>query len=107
MDLGRFVNSLVGVILAIALTLLGLRFVLKLFGANASNDFVEWIYRTSGDVLAPFRGIFPQQNVEGGYVLEFSTLFAMLAYTLVALIVGFLLTILLSPLSEDRPKRTK
>lgn len=40
-------------------SILGLRFLLKLFGANAGNGFVSWVYEMSDVLLDPFRGIFP------------------------------------------------
>lgn len=65
---------------------LGLRFLLKLFGANPSSGFVQWIYDMSEALLQPFRGIFPTSVLENRYVLEFSTLFAMLMYAIIALL---------------------
>lgn len=73
---------------------LGLRFVLKLFGADASNGFVSWVYSMSSVLLAPFRGIFPVQVFENKYVLEFSTLFAMLVYALIGLAIYMLIDVL-------------
>lgn len=72
--------------------ILGLRFVLKMFGANAANGFVNWVYEMSGVLLDPFRGIFPAKVFENQFVLEFSTLFAMLMYALIALLIGALIT---------------
>jgi uncharacterized protein YggT (Ycf19 family) len=65
---------------------LTLRFILKLFGANASNSFVNWIYDMSSVLIDPFRGIFSANIVENKYILEFSTLFAMLVYLLIGLL---------------------
>jgi uncharacterized protein YggT (Ycf19 family) len=65
---------------------LGLRFLLRLFAANSNTGFVQWIYDMSDALLAPFRGIFPAQVFEGRYVLEFSTLFAMVVYAVIALV---------------------
>lgn len=60
--------------------LIGLRVILKLFGANARAPFVAWIYQTTGALLAPFRGMFAPASGQGGFVLEFSSLFAMIFY---------------------------
>ena len=76
---------------------LGLRFVLKLFGANANNGFVNWVYEMSGALLEPFRGIFPARVFENQYVLEFSTLFAMLMYALLALLIIALINAITTP----------
>lgn len=78
--------NLLNLFVAVVEGFLGLRFVLKLFGANASTSFVSWIYDMSGVLLEPFRSIFPAKVFENQYVLEFSTLFAMLMYAILALI---------------------
>jgi uncharacterized protein YggT (Ycf19 family) len=71
-------------ILAIAELVLGFRIILKLFGANESAPFVNWVYQTSEPLLYPFKGIFPSPKLDGSFVLEFSALFALLVYSLIA-----------------------
>lgn len=66
---------------------LGLRFILRLFGANASAPFVQFIYNSSTPLLEPFRGIFPIRVIEPGMVVEFSTLFAIIIYALFAYLI--------------------
>jgi hypothetical protein len=66
--------------------LLGIRFLLKLFGASQGSTFVQWWYNMSGALLAPFRGVFPAAVVQNRYVLELSTIFAMVMYAILALI---------------------
>jgi YggT family protein len=85
MKLSNFLASLVNFLVSTVVILLGLRFFLKLFGANSGNGLVSWIYQTSADVLGPFRTVFPVQNVDG-YVFEFSTLFAILIYGLLGML---------------------
>lgn len=77
--LERLINILVG----IATVFLGLRFILKLFGANPNADFVSWIYSMTLPLLEPFRGAFPSPTVEEGFIFEFSTLFAIIIYLLI------------------------
>lgn len=91
--------NLLNLFLALVESILGLRFVLKLFGANPDNGFVNWVYEMSGGLLDPFRGIFQTRVFENQYVLEFSTLFAMLVYAIVAL----LLMWLIAALTPDAP----
>jgi hypothetical protein len=38
--------------------LLGIRLLLKLFGANSASGFVDFIYRVSGILNAPFDNVF-------------------------------------------------
>lgn len=74
-----FINFLFGLIEG----LLGLRVILKLFGANAAAPFVNWVYSVTAPLLGPFKGAFPAPALEGGFVIEFTALFAMLVYALV------------------------
>ncbi len=63
--------------------ILGLRVFLLAFSANASTPFVDFVYRTSADYLAPFRGIFPAKTVgETGY-LDIAAIFAIIIYLLI------------------------
>ncbi|CAN5611907.1 hypothetical protein BH23PAT2_BH23PAT2_10430 [soil metagenome] len=78
--------NLVNLFIGTVLTILGLRFVLRLFGASDSAAFVSWIYEMSATLLQPFRGIFPTQTFENNVVLEFSTLFAMIVYGLLGML---------------------
>lgn len=93
--LQRLVTLVFGIVEAI----LSLRFFLKLGGANPANGFVNWVYETSGQLLKPFFNIFPASQLEGRYVIEFSTLFAILVYGLIAL--G--LAALIRALTPDEP----
>jgi len=68
-------------------TLVALRFVLRLLGANPANAFVNWVYDWSTPLVAPFAGIFGQDStiVEGPgivtpSVFEWTTLIAVLVY---------------------------
>lgn len=87
-------------------SILGLRFLLKLFGANAGNGFVSWVYEMSDVLLDPFRGIFPAKVFENQYVFEFSTLFAMLMYAIGALLLMWLITAI-TPESTTVVKKKK
>lgn len=94
-----FATHLLNFFVAIVEGFLALRFVLKLFGANDNNGFVAWVYEMSGALLDPFRGIFPTKVFENQYVLEFNTLFAMLIYALLALVVAAVIGFLTAPLA--------
>jgi uncharacterized protein YggT (Ycf19 family) len=79
---------LINVIIGIAQTIIGLRIILKLFGASAGAPFVRWLYETSQPLLHPFVGMFPSPVLDGNFVIEFSALFALIIYSLV----GYFLT---------------
>ncbi|MDP3993413.1 MAG: YggT family protein [Candidatus Doudnabacteria bacterium] len=74
---------LINFVFGLVEVVLGLRFILRLFGASAQAPFVNWVYDTSQPLLAPFRGIFPSPASIQGFVIEFTTLFAMLIYALI------------------------
>ncbi len=82
--------------IGIAQLILGLRIILKLFGANKTAPFVQWIYETSAPLLYPFEGIFPSAALEGRFVIEFSALFAVIIYSLI----GYFLTKLIIMFDE-------
>jgi uncharacterized protein YggT (Ycf19 family) len=73
------INTVVGLVEFI----LGMRILLKLFDASASAPFTNWIYETSSPLIAPFRGMFPHPALDGVFVIEFSTIFALIFYALV------------------------
>ena len=77
---------LVYVWVVVDLVLLGLAFVLRLFGANPQAGFTEWVYRSVQRAMAPFRGIFEPIPLTDQSVLDTSLLFAMIIYGLVALL---------------------
>jgi len=74
--LKKLANFFFGVIEALLIA----RFVLKLFGAEASSNIVQWIYEITSVFIRPFMFIFPTPSVNGEYVIEFTTLFAIFAY---------------------------
>lgn len=65
--------------------ILGLRFALKMLGANPASGFVSFIYDISGFLSAPFDNIFGVKAAatqQGVLVFEPSILVAMLIYLL-------------------------
>lgn len=93
---GKIVTTIVYAYVVIVEIILGLGFILLLFGANPSSGFVEWVYRSMDRAMKPFRGIFEpvELGVAGNDVpsiLETSVLFAMIIYAIVALALGNLL----------------
>jgi uncharacterized protein YggT (Ycf19 family) len=91
-NFSKFMIASVHTILAIAELILGFRVILKLFGANPSAPFVNWVYQTSEPLLYPFKDIFPSPKLDGSFVLEFSALFALLVYSLIAFAITQIIT---------------
>ncbi|HEX8763279.1 MAG TPA: hypothetical protein VF733_06020 [Candidatus Saccharimonadales bacterium] len=85
-------------------SLLGLRFLFRVLGANPANGFVDWIYDWSTPFAAPFAGIFGQQATVTGQGTVVQSVFdwtALIAMVVVALIGGILARIM-SRLGAER-----
>jgi len=75
-------TRLVWAILALLEVLLGLRFLLKLIGANAASGFGTFVYGITGLFVAPFNGLLSSWS-SGSSLLEVTTLVAMVIYALI------------------------
>jgi hypothetical protein len=79
----------------VLLTLLGLRFLFALLGANPANGFANFVYSVTHPFVAPFFGLFNYNYVGGNGVgrFEIYTLVAMLVYALIAWGIARLVTL--------------
>ncbi len=75
-------------------TLLVLRFILKLAGANPENLFAQVIYGWSSPFVTPFNNLFSDLNL-GNTVIEINTITAMIIYSLLATLATRLVEIIL------------
>ena len=66
--------SLIG---SVIVSLLALRFILSLLGANRANAFASFVYSVTHPFVAPFFGLFNYQEQIGVVRFEFETLVAM------------------------------
>jgi uncharacterized protein YggT (Ycf19 family) len=82
----RYILTLSDLIIGIIEFLLSLRILLKLLGASSSAPFVQWVYETTRPLLAPFEGMFPTSTLPVGFVLEVSTLFALITYAFIGVL---------------------
>ena len=89
------VRRLVGVLFGVLVTLIAIRFLLLLLGANTGNAIVDGIYNFTEIFVAPFRGIFSLDQVSpvGASVVDFSALVALVGWSLIALLIIALLRI--------------
>lgn len=83
--LAKGVVVFVYAVVTLCLVLLALGFVLQLFGASTTADFTEWVYRSVDRIMEPFRGMFPSRELGEGSIVDFSLLFAMIVYSIVAI----------------------
>ena len=76
------VTRLIWSILSLLEIMLGLRFLLKLIGANAASGFGTFVYGTTELFVAPFTTLLASWS-SGNSILEVTTLIAMGIYALV------------------------
>lgn len=62
--------------------LLALRFILKLFGANAGAGFASFIYTITLPLIMPFNSVFRLSRIDAS-LFEWTTLLAMIIYLLI------------------------
>ncbi|MCR4312301.1 MAG: YggT family protein [Candidatus Uhrbacteria bacterium] len=83
----RFIAYLVDIVTSVVMVLLGVRLAFKMFNANTGAWFVRSVYAITNPTLPPFRNIFPSQELSPGFVIEFSTLLALVVYALIGYVV--------------------
>lgn len=86
-------SRVVWYIVGLIITLLVLRMVLLVLGANEANAFVGFVYALSSVFAWPFYGIFNYQPAYGRSVFEVSSLVAIIVYALIGWGISRLLTL--------------
>ena len=94
-------ETFIGFLIGIIELFLGFRFIFRLLGANPSAPFVNWLYEMTDPLINPFRGIFLTPRIEGVFVVEFTTLLALLVY----MIAGYVLLELISAIRGISTRR--
>jgi hypothetical protein len=77
-------------------SLIGLRFLFKLIGANPSNLFAHAVYNLTGIFLKPFANLIANP-ASGSIVFEITSLIAMLVYGLLCWVLVTLVRLVLMP----------
>ena len=95
-NLRNFVVFIIDLFIGAVGILLGLRIVLKLVAANSATPFVSWLYGISDNLVAPFAGILPSINMGSGAVLDTVALISLVAYTIMAYLVTWLIDSLIA-----------
>ena len=92
---GGFGYALAQIIYAITTiveVILAFRFLFRLFGANAGNGFVHFIYTISWPLVSPFSGIFSDTNPVSGVVnnshWEWATVIAFIVWGIVGTVLA-------------------
>lgn len=77
----------------IIVSLLALRFILILLGANRENAFASFVYNATHLFVAPFFGLFNDREQIGAVRFEFETLIALAFWAFVTWMIVRLVTI--------------
>jgi uncharacterized protein YggT (Ycf19 family) len=75
--------TVIEIIFDVIAILLAVRILLRFFGANSSNMLVAWLYDTTGQLTAPFAGIFPNAHVSGFFVVDIAAIIALIVYSFI------------------------
>jgi uncharacterized protein YggT (Ycf19 family) len=81
---------------SLIVSLIAIRFCMRLLGASGQADFVRFPYGVTAPLVAPFRGVFPESGA-GSYILEPESLMAIAIYLLIGWAVVALVRILSAP----------
>jgi len=83
----NFISNIFNVVLTLIELILSVRFVLLMFRVSPhAHQFVSWIYTNSAQLVKPFTGIF-QQLKFAGFIIDVSTLLALIAYGLIGMLI--------------------
>ena len=93
------INQIIWYILGFVEILLAFRIVLKALGANPNSGFTSFIYSITGPFALPFRGILGE-SIDGSSLLEWSSVFAVVVYLVIAGGLVYLLD-LVNPVSKE------
>ncbi len=94
----RILRRLVNFVAFVVELLLVFRLVLKFLVANEGTPFVAWIYSITAPLVAPFAKIIPNWKISG-FVVDFTTLAALVVYALAAYLIVMVLP---SPCRETK-----
>jgi uncharacterized protein YggT (Ycf19 family) len=86
------INQIIWYILGFVEVLLIFRLTLKAMGANSFSGFTSFIYAITSPLASPFRGVIGE-SLSAGAVIEWSTMFAIIVYLVVAVGLVYLLNI--------------
>jgi uncharacterized protein YggT (Ycf19 family) len=91
------VTRIVTLLFTVLEVLLLLRFILKLFGANANQALVSGLYRITEPLVRPFQGIFPEPS--GPPALDLAALLAVAFFFLIAALIVAVVRAITAPRS--------
>jgi len=82
---GGIVSGILSFVFGLIVTVIALRLVLRMLGANPGNAIVDWIYDVSYPFVQPFFGMFNTSTIDLGVGrFEIETLVALIVYGVIA-----------------------
>lgn len=87
------VSQVIDYIFYLVYALLGVRLLLALFAANGNAGFVQFIYKITDPLYAPFRNIVPSPKTAEGFTLALPIVIAIVVYLLIHLAINGLLRV--------------
>lgn len=82
-----FAVKSVKIVANVVILLLGLRLILKLFGASADIAIVSWIYDLSYIFISFLDKIFTNPQFAGRFIIDLATLFGIIIYGFIAYLI--------------------
>jgi hypothetical protein len=98
------INQIIWYVLGVVEIVLAFRIVLKAIAADQSSGFTSLIYSLTGPLALPFRGIVGE-SVSGSSLIEWSSVFALVVYLVIAGGLVYLLD-LINPVSQEEVEAT-
>jgi hypothetical protein len=83
----NILQTLLAFVIGIVEMILIFRFILRLLGASPEAEIVAWVLVNSAGLLRPFAFAFTPLLLPGGFVVEFTTLFAIFAYAVIGYVI--------------------
>ncbi|RZT16402.1 MULTISPECIES: YggT family protein [Fictibacillus] len=93
--------TIISFIVGIIQLILVLRFIFQLFNANEGATFAQLIYGLSEPLLLPFKALFPNIELANGFVVELSTIIAIIVYGVVGMLLKRLFTVRKEPVHRE------
>jgi uncharacterized protein YggT (Ycf19 family) len=98
----RWITWVVYAIATAAEILLAFMFVFQMIGADPNQQFVAFIYRWGHLFARPFKGIVPPTLLPHGAFIDWNALIAIVAYAVLAWLVGTVLSAISRRMRVDR-----
>ncbi|MBI3887727.1 YggT family protein [Candidatus Microgenomates bacterium] len=81
------VVTIIDVVFAIVVLVLGARIIIQLLGASTAAPIVRWIYDVSSQLIVPVAGVFPNIFLGGGSVLDVVAIVGLVLYCIVFFVI--------------------